>query len=61
MTDMLDYAGFYAYETGGKFDNHHRIRNVDETLVLYQVKFIIKIQNLRIVIICPVQQFKMKE
>ena len=31
MTDMLDYAGFYAYETGGKFDNHHRIRNVDET------------------------------
>ena len=31
MTDMLDYAGFYAYETGNKFGNHHRIRNVDET------------------------------
>jgi hypothetical protein len=31
MTDMLDYAGFYAYETGNKYDNHHRIRKVDET------------------------------
>ncbi len=31
MTDMLDYAGFYAYETGSKFGNHHRIRKVDET------------------------------
>ena len=30
MTDMLDYAGFYAYETGGKFDNHHRIRKTNE-------------------------------
>ena len=31
MTDMLDYAGFYAYETGSKFGNNHRIRKVDET------------------------------
>ena len=33
MTDMLDYAGFYSYETKikSKFINHHRIRNVDES------------------------------
>ncbi len=33
MTDMLDYAGFYSYETKikSKFINHHRIRNVDKS------------------------------
>ena len=34
MTDMLDYAGFYAYESNldiDKFENHQKIRNVDET------------------------------
>ena len=31
MTDMLDYAGFYAYESGHKFQNHQRIRNINET------------------------------
>ena len=33
MTDMLDYAGFYAFESNewDKFDNHHKIRNVNET------------------------------
>ena len=33
MTDMLDYAGFYAFESNqeSKFINHGKIRNVDET------------------------------
>ena len=34
MTDMLDYAGFYAYESNDdkkkKFNNHHRIRKANE-------------------------------
>ena len=36
MTDMLDYAGFYAFnpEDNGKFENHHRIRKSDETFTI---------------------------
>ena len=31
MTDMLDYAGFYAHETSFDiFENHHKIRKVNE-------------------------------
>ena len=34
MTDMLDYAGFYAYDSNDdkekKFNNHHRIRKANE-------------------------------
>lgn len=32
MTDRLDYAGFYAHETSfDKFENHQKIRKVNET------------------------------
>ena len=34
MTDMLDYAGFYAHEDEDEFNkykNHHKIRKVNET------------------------------
>ena len=37
MTDMLDYAGFYAYnpdKNSNKFENHHRIRKTDETFTI---------------------------
>ena len=36
MTDMLDYAGFYAFnnENCSKFVNHRRIRKKDETFVI---------------------------
>lgn len=41
MTDMLDYAGFYAFEPeeGNKFKNHHAIRKKDDsfTIVASQV------------------------
>ena len=37
MTDMLDYAGFYAFnpdEHSSKFENHQRIRKKDETFTI---------------------------
>jgi len=37
MTDMLDYAGFYAFnpdEDSSKFENHHRIRKIGETFTI---------------------------
>lgn len=37
MTDMLDYAGFYAFDPdndSGKFVNHQRIRKIDETFTI---------------------------
>ena len=36
MTDMLDYSGFYAYEsnTASKFSNHHQIRKVNDTFTI---------------------------
>jgi hypothetical protein len=34
MTDMLDYAGFYSFESGSKFKNHHKIRAVNETFCI---------------------------
>lgn len=35
MTDMLDYAGFYAFtENRSKFENHNRIRKKDDTFVI---------------------------
>ena len=34
MTDMLDYAGFYSFESGNKFNNHHKIRAVNETFCI---------------------------
>ena len=36
MTDMFDYSGFYVYETGSKFGNHHIIRKVDETFSIVE-------------------------
>ena len=32
MIDILDYTGFYVYESNdsNKFNNHHRIRKVNE-------------------------------
>ena len=55
MTDMLDYAGFYAYETGDKFGNHHRIRKVDETFSIVASQIYYNIQNLRIAIKCAIK------
>ena len=61
MTDMLDYAGFYSYESEDKFINHQRIRKVDESFSIVEVKFIIIIQNLRIVMKCvKIKKFKKK-
>ena len=37
MTDLLDYAGFYAFNTGEdsrKFKNHHKIRKIGETFTV---------------------------